>query len=208
MKDIDLFVLIAFLVVTLFVMFYLVVFNYLKPNQTEWINGWPQNMHLAEQSIRRGGIVLSWAFGDKDFRVGVVAVLCIFRGVWAGKCSVCLVNYFVFAYPHIWNSHGRLCGRQIWPDMRKQWDCWVFITGMSCSWGWQEEEKSSQQSLKYWQWWSQAQVKGGVRLSSHRPLRRQSLPHSRHGNFLPAALEMLTSLSPRQGTRLTTEDIT
>ena len=81
MKDIDLFVLIAFLVVTLFIMFYLVVFNYLKPNQTEWINGWPQNMHLAEQSIRRGGIVLSWAFGDKDFRVGVVAVLCIFRGV-------------------------------------------------------------------------------------------------------------------------------
>ena len=62
-------------------MIYLVVFNYLEPNQTTWINSGPQNMHLTEQGISRGGIVLSWAFGDKDFRVGVAGVLVIFRGV-------------------------------------------------------------------------------------------------------------------------------
>ena len=68
-------------------MLYLVVFNYLEPNQTEWIYGGPQDMHLAEQGVSRGGIVLSWAFGDQDFWVGGAAV---FGGVWAGKCSDCL----------------------------------------------------------------------------------------------------------------------
>ena len=56
-------------------------------------------MHLAEQGISRGGIVLSRAFGDQDFGLGGTAVL---RGVWAGKCgdcltellSVCLTNTF------------------------------------------------------------------------------------------------------------------
>ena len=83
------------------ILFYFVVQNYLKPNETFGINGGPQNMHLAEQSIRRGGIVLSWAFGDKDFGVGVVAVLVIFRGVCSGKSSDWLTILCSPTYQHI-----------------------------------------------------------------------------------------------------------
>ena len=58
-----------------------VMIYYLKPNQTYWINGGPENMHLAEQGISRGGIVLSWAFGDKNLGVRLTAVLVVFRGI-------------------------------------------------------------------------------------------------------------------------------
>ena len=73
------------------VLLYLLFFSYLKPDQTERINGWPQYMHLAEQGVSRGRVVLSRAFGDQDLGVRGAAVL---RGVWAGECADCLTELF------------------------------------------------------------------------------------------------------------------